>query len=92
MTGHWELALIAVRVLLLGVGLATTAISFRAYRQQQTRYLRDATLGFGFITLGVLIEGFLYQFTGLTLTQVHVAESVCLSSSVSVSSVLHKAA
>jgi len=77
MTGHWELALIAVRVLLLGVGLATT-ISFRAYRQQQTRYLRDATLGFGFITLGVLIEGFLYQFTGLTLTQVHVAESVCL--------------
>jgi len=27
MTGHWELALIAVRVLLLGVGLATTAIS-----------------------------------------------------------------
>jgi len=41
-------------------------------------YLRDATLGFGFITLGVLIEGFLYQFTGLTLTQVHVAESVCL--------------
>jgi len=60
------------------VGLATTTISFRAYRQQQTRYLRDATLGFGFITLGVLIEGFLYQFTGLTLTQVHVAESVCL--------------
>jgi CHASE1-domain containing sensor protein len=59
MTGHWELALIAVRVLLLGVGLATTAISFRAYQQQQTRYLRDATLGFGFITLGVLIEGFL---------------------------------
>jgi len=58
--------------------VATTAISFRAYRQQQTRYLRDATLGFGFITLGVLIEGFLYQFTGLTLTQVHVAESVCL--------------
>ncbi len=78
MTGHWELALIAVRVLLLLVGLATTAISFRAYRQEGTRYLRDATLGFGFITLGVLIEGFLYQFTRLTLTQVHVAESVCL--------------
>ena len=78
MTGHWELALVAVRVLLLLVGLATTAISFRAYRRERTRYLRDATLGFGFITLGVLIEGFLYQFTGLTLTQVHVAESVAL--------------
>ena len=78
MTGHWELALIAVRVLLLGVGLVTTAISFRAYRQQQTRYLRDATLGFGFITFGVLIEGFLYQLTGLTLTQVHLTESIAL--------------
>jgi hypothetical protein len=78
MTGHWELALIAVRVLLLGVGLATTAISFRAYRQQQTRYLHDATLGFGFITFGVLIEGFLYQLTGLTLTQVHLTESIAL--------------
>lgn len=78
MTRHWDIALVAVRVLLLVVGLATTAISFRAYRREGTRYLRDATLGFGFITLGVLIEGFLYQFTGLTLTQVHVAESVAL--------------
>ena len=78
MTRHWDLALVVVRVLLLVVGLATTAISFRAYRREGTRYLRDATLGFGFITLGVLIEGFLYQFTGLTLTQVHVAESVAL--------------
>lgn len=78
MTGHWELALVAVRVLLLLVGLATTGISFRAYQRQGTRYLRDATIGFGCITLGVLIEGLLYQYTGLSLTQVHVAESVAL--------------
>lgn len=78
MTGHWDLALVGVRVLLLLLGLGTTAISFRAYRRQGARYLRDATIGFGFITLGVLIEGFLYQFTGLTLTQVHIAESVAL--------------
>ncbi|WP_336339642.1 DUF7521 family protein [Haloarcula brevis] len=78
MTGHWDLALVGVRVLLLLMGLATTAISFRAYRRQGTRYLRDATVGFGCITLGVLLEGFLFQFTGLTLTQVHIAESVAL--------------
>lgn len=78
MTGHWDLALVAVRVVLLVVGLATTAIAARAYRRNGTRYLRDATLGFACITLGVLIEGFLYQFTALTLTQVHVAESVAL--------------
>ncbi len=78
MTDHWELALVGVRVILLLLGLATTAISFRAYRGEETRYLRDATIGFGFITLGVLIEGFLFQFTGLSLTQVHIAESVAL--------------
>lgn len=78
MTDRWGLALIGVRVVLLLMGLATTAIGFRAYRREGSRYLRDATIGFGFITLGVLIEGFLYQFTGLTLTQVHIAESVAL--------------
>jgi hypothetical protein len=78
MSTHWDLALVGVRTLLLVMGLATTAISFRAYRQEGTRHLRDATVGFGLITLGVLIEGFLYQFTGLTLTQVHIAESVAL--------------
>lgn len=78
MTDGWELALVGVRVLLLVLGLATTAISFRAYRRQRTRYLRDATIGFGFITFGVLIEGFLYQLTDLTLTQVHIAESLAL--------------
>ncbi|MFB6202064.1 MAG: hypothetical protein ABEI98_08640 [Halorhabdus sp.] len=80
MTTHWALALIAIRVLLLVLGVATTAISFRAYRRDETRYLRDATLGFGIITFGVLVEGFLYQFTGLTLTQVHIVESLALGS------------
>lgn len=84
MTGHWELILIGVRVVLLGLGLATTAISFRAYRRERTRYLRDATIGFGFITLGVLIEGFLYQLTALTLTQVHIAESISIACGFSV--------
>ncbi|MFA9517316.1 hypothetical protein ACERIT_08880 [Halopenitus sp. H-Gu1] len=79
MTDGWEIALIGVRVLLLLLGLATTAVSFRAYRLERTRYLRDATIGFEFITLGVLIEGFLYQLTALTLTQVHIAESVALA-------------
>lgn len=79
MTSGWELTLTGVRLILLLLGIATTAISFRAYRQERTRYLRDATIGFGFITLGVLIEGFLYQLTALTLTQVHIAESVALA-------------
>lgn len=84
MTDSWEIALIGVRVLLLVLGVATTAISYRAFRRERTRYLRDATLGFGLITLGVLIEGFLYQLTDLTLTQVHIAESVALAAGLGV--------
>lgn len=60
------------------LGVATT-ISFRAYRRERIRYLRDATVGFGFITLGVLVEGLLFQFTPLTLTQVHVVESLAFA-------------
>lgn len=79
MTTHWSLVLVGVRVLLAVLGVATTAISFRAYRRERTHYLRNATIGFSFITLGILVEGFLYQFTGLTLTQVHIVESVALA-------------
>ncbi|WP_435074954.1 DUF7521 family protein [Halorubrum sp. HHNYT27] len=79
MTGDWATVLTLTRVLLLSLGLATTAISFRAYLREGTRYLRDATIGFAFITFGVLVEGFLYQLTDLTLTQVHIAESVALA-------------
>lgn len=79
MTDPWTMSLAVVRVLLLLLGVATTAISYRAYRRQRTRYLRDATIGFGLITLGVLLEGFLFQLTSLTLTQVHIVESLALA-------------
>jgi len=79
MTSHWTTLLVSVRVLLLLLGIATTAISFRAYRRERTHYLRNATIGFAFITFGVLVEGFLYQLTALTLTQVHIIESLALA-------------
>lgn len=78
MTDPWLLVLIVARVALFALGAATTAISFRAFRREGTRYLRDATLAFGIITVGVVIEGVLYQFTTLSLEQVHVVESVTI--------------
>lgn len=79
MIDGWTLVLVGTRLLLLLLGIATTAISFRAYRRERTSYLRDATAGFGCITLGVLLEGFLFELTSMTLTQVHVAESLALA-------------
>ncbi|MFB6106753.1 MAG: hypothetical protein ABEJ70_07245 [Halobacteriaceae archaeon] len=74
----WFVVLIAARVALLLLGVATTFVSYRAYRRETTTYLRNATIGFGVITLGVLIEGGLFQLTSLTLGQVHVVESVTI--------------
>lgn len=72
------LALTLVRVVVLILGTATTVVAFRAYRRQGSRYLRDATLGLGIITAGVLLEGLLFRFASLDLTTVHLVESVAI--------------
>ncbi|MDG5777152.1 hypothetical protein QA599_11905 [Haloarculaceae archaeon H-GB1-1] len=78
MVDFWTGTLIAARIAVLLLGVATTAISFRAYRRTKARYLRDATVGFGVMTIGVFVEGVLYQLTPIGLTQVHVIESVAI--------------
>jgi uncharacterized membrane protein YfcA len=74
----WTVVLVVARITVLLLAIATTAISFRAYRRTKARYLRDATLGFGVMTIGVFVEGFLFQFTPIGLTQVHVVESIAI--------------
>ena len=74
----WLVVLVVARVAVLALGVATTAISYRAYRRAGAGYLLEATVAFGLITVGVLVEGVLYQFTSLTLAQVHVVESVTI--------------
>jgi hypothetical protein len=78
-TDGWQLAPVGARLLLLGLGVGTTAIGYRAYRRNPSAYLRNASLGVGFITLGVLVEGFLFQVTALTLTQVQIVEPLALA-------------
>jgi len=70
--------LLAVRLFVLGLGILITYYSFEAYRRTGTDYLRNAALGFGIITLGVFIEGVLFEFGGLDLAVVHIIESVAI--------------
>ena len=56
--------LVLVRLIVLGLGLLITSYSVKAYRRTRERYMRDAALGFGVITLGVFIEGVLFEFGG----------------------------
>lgn len=79
MTGLAATVLVAARLLVLGLGVATTLVAARAYRREGTRYLRDAAVGFGLMTVGVFVEGVLYQVVGLGLTTVHVVESLAVA-------------
>jgi len=68
----------AVRLAVLGLGILITYYSFEAYRRTGTYYMRNAAIGFGIITLGVFIEGVLFEFGGLDLAFVHLIESVAI--------------
>jgi hypothetical protein len=70
--------LVTVRLLVLGLGVLITYYSLEAYRRTRTPYLRNASIGFGIITLGVFIEGVLYEIGGLDLAFVHIIESVAI--------------
>ena len=72
------IVLLAVRLVVLGLGVLITYYSFVAYRRTRTPYLRNASIGFGIITLGVFIEGVLFEFGGLDLALVHIVESVAI--------------
>lgn len=76
---EWVRVLLVVsRVAVLAVALAVTAISYRAYRRTGTPYLRTASVGFGVISVGVFIEGVLFELLGLDLAVVHIVESVAI--------------
>lgn len=71
--------LVLVRVLVLLLGVLITFYSLQAYRRTGTAYMRNATLGFGIITLGVFIEGVLFEFAGFDLAVVHIIESIAIA-------------
>lgn len=72
------LVLGAVRLGVLLLGLAVTWTSVAAYRRTGERFLRNAAIGFGAITVGVLIEGVLFQLAAVDLTTAHIVESVAI--------------
>lgn len=78
MVDSWAVALTSTRIVVLLLGILTTVISFRAYYKQRSTHLRDATIGFAIMTIGVFVEGALYQLTPIGLTQIHIIESVAI--------------
>lgn len=76
---QWVLILLTLtRLAVLALALAVTAISYRAYRRTGTQFLRTASVGFAVITVGVFIEGVLFELLELNLALVHIVESIAI--------------
>lgn len=51
-----HIVLVALRMVVFGLALALTTISFQAYRQRSSRRLQYAFIGFSFISMGVALS------------------------------------
>lgn len=67
-----------VRLVVLALGATVTYYSVKAYRRTKAHYMRNAAIGFAIITIGVFIEGLLFNVVGLDLELVHLVESVAI--------------
>ncbi len=58
--------LAVMRLLLFGLALGLTLISYQAYAYKQTRQLKFAFVGFAFVSMGVALTTVLTQFRATT--------------------------
>jgi len=57
-------ALVLLRMVVFGLTLGITLISFQAYRKRPSERLQYAFLGFAFISMGVAISSVITQLSG----------------------------
>lgn len=74
-----QVVLVIARVIVLSLGLLITYYSVQAYRRTGLPFMRTTAIGFAVITLGVFLEGLLFEFLGLDLAVVHIVESVAIA-------------
>lgn len=71
-----DIAIGVVKTLILLTGGIITYYAFKAYRRTNLRSLGALTLGFGLVTLGVLLAGLLSELLGVPLGIGILVESV----------------
>lgn len=69
----------AANALSLAFGASITWFAFRAFRRTGLRALGGLSLGIGLVTLGMVLGGFLHQFTGLPLLSSLAIQSTCVA-------------
>jgi len=73
--------LVVLRMVVFGLTLGITLISFQAYRKRPSERLQSAFVGFAFISMGVAVSSVITQLsagdaTGLIRTFFQLAETV----------------
>lgn len=76
-----QIALLFMRLVLFGLSLGLTVISFQAYSQQRSDRLQSAFIGFAFISMGVAVTNLTTQLSvqsdiGSNLVYFQMAETV----------------
>ena len=61
------IVLAVVKTLILVVGSLITYLALKAYRRTRQRALGMLALGFGLVTLGLVLAGLLYELLGVPL-------------------------
>lgn len=68
--------LIVANTLIVVLGTTITYLATRAVRRTGSSALQSLALGFGFLTLGGIIAGFLNQFMGVGLRRAFLLQSL----------------
>ena len=76
-----QLALMVMRLVLFGLSLGLTVISFQAYNQKGSERLQSAFIGFAFVSMGVAVTNLTTQLSaggqaGASLVYFQMAETV----------------
>ncbi|MFB6352943.1 MAG: hypothetical protein ABEJ92_02545 [Halobacteriales archaeon] len=72
---HLTTAVVVLKTLTLVLGGTITYLAFKAFRRTGSAALRSLTLGFGLVTLGALLAGFVDQLAGFRTDAALVVES-----------------
>lgn len=73
-----HLEFVFLKFLTMAIGFLVAFAAFRAYKRYSSRPLLYVAIGFILISLGEGFEGFLFDFTELTLYQASIVHSVLM--------------
>lgn len=72
----FHFTLILIRLLIVLLGAVVVYLSFKSYMKNRSSAMLLLSIGFGIITISVVIEGMLFEFFGLDIFAAHMVESV----------------